>query len=720
QRAADIPETEQRATNIPDAGHRIGDIPEAGQRIADSRAAACMEAARRTGDRYRTVDAVKTALDEVKKYWAEKVNVAFHTGNADTDRFLKWICFQPTLRRIYGCSFLPYHDYGKGGRGWRDLWQDCLALLIMDPMGVREMIVDNYCGVRIDGTNATIIGSRQGEFIADRNNITRVWMDHAFWPFLTTKLYIDQTGDTEILLEKIPYFKDLQAVRGTVHDTLWDTSDGNLQKTEQNSVYYGSIIEHILLQNLCAFYEVGEHNEIRLRGADWNDAIDMAAERGESVAFTCAYAGNLRDIAEMLRTLKRKTGITQIAAAKEMQVLFSSGKELYEDTEAKNRLLTDYAEACRHTLSGETVLLAVDEICADLEEKASWMMAHIRANEWISDAEGGGWYNSYYDNNGRQVERGRSNSDNHILQIERNTDSIEIHAEQDADSTEIHAEQDEGCVYSKTAGQIDQNQIRMMLTGQVFAIMSGTATEEQIRAITKSADTYLYDPKAGGYRLNTDFKEEKFDMGRMFGFAYGEKENGAVFSHMAVMYGNALYKQGFAGEGYKVLRSLLDTAEDFETSRMYPGIPEYFDKEGRGLYAYLTGAASWFMLTMIREVFGVRGDCGDLVIRPALLPEQFDADGNAGIRLNFAQRSLEIRLHYYKESAEGHTGEQGNESAEREKATERDKSEHLSMECAMLDERELMIKDKQEVRIARDVLEQLDPTKEHVIRVKLR
>ena len=48
--------------------------------------------------------------------------------------------------------------------------------------------------------------------------------------------------------------------------------------------------------------------------------------------------------------------------------------------------------------------------------------------------------------------------------------------------------------------------------------------------------------KAGGYRLNTDFKEEKFDLGRMFGFAYGEKENGAVFSHMAVMYANALYK----------------------------------------------------------------------------------------------------------------------------------------------------------------------------------
>ena len=46
----------------------------------------------------------------------------------------------------------------------------------------------------------------------------------------------------------------------------------------------------------------------------------------------------------------------------------------------------------------------------------------------------------------------------------------------------------------------------MMLTGQVFAIMSGVAEDEQIRKITKSADHYLYRKEIGGYRLNTDFQ----------------------------------------------------------------------------------------------------------------------------------------------------------------------------------------------------------------------
>ena len=73
---------------------------------------------------------------------------------------------------------------------------------------------------------------------------------------------------------------------------------------------------------------------------------------------------------------------------------------------------------------------------------------------------------------------------------------------------------------------------------------------------------------------------------------------------------------------------------------MYPGIPEYFDNQGRGLYAYLTGAASWYMLTMITEVFGVRGDLGDLVIAPALMPEQYNENGQASLTMNLPEKKV--------------------------------------------------------------------------------
>lgn len=38
------------------------------------------------------------------------------------------------------------------------------ALLLMDPSAVRQMIIDNYGGVRVDGTNATIIGNARGVY----------------------------------------------------------------------------------------------------------------------------------------------------------------------------------------------------------------------------------------------------------------------------------------------------------------------------------------------------------------------------------------------------------------------------------------------------------------------------------------------------------------------------------------------------------------------------
>lgn len=111
-------------------------------------------------------------------------------------------------------------------------------------------------------------------------------------------------------------------------------------------------------------------------------------------------------------------------------------------------------------------------------------------------------------------------------------------------------------------------------------------------------------------------------MGRMFGFAYVNKENGAVFCHMAVMYAYALYTRGFAAEGWRVLELLYRQSADFARSELLPGIPEYFDDRGRGMYPYLTGAGSWLLLTLQTQAFGVRGLHGDLLLEPKLTAVQ--------------------------------------------------------------------------------------------------
>lgn len=541
-----------------------------------------------------TLEKVNDSFEKTRNYWISKVNIRITTGNSDFDNYMRWVAFQPELRRLFGCSFLPHHDYGKGGRGWRDLWQDCLALLLMDPSGVRQMLLGNYCGVRIDGTNATIIGNKTGEFKADRNSITRVWMDHGVWPFITTKLYIDQTGDIGILSEQCKYFSDKQIFRGRKTAPFFKQED-NWLRGINDQLYEGTVLEHILVQNLTAFWEVGDHNICRLRDADWNDALDMAGDKGESVAFANAYAGNLIGIADLLDSGKMKD--TSISICEDILILLKDDEEFYNSIEKKTDVLNEYLSKVSDSFHGGKVVVEAFELATSLRNKGIWILNQIRNNEWSDDLEDGGWFNSYYDNSGRALDFTGAGTRN------------------------------------------------MMLTGQVFAVMNKTADDLQIRKICNSADRLLYDSESGGYRLNTDFGQIKTDMGRMFGFAYGEKENGAVFSHMAVMYANALYKRGFAKEGYKALHALYKSSADFEKSLIYPGIPEYFGRGGKGLYSYLTGAASWYLMTVTMNMFGVSGEYGDLTIAPALLKEQFDSKNKCSIELEYAFRSFKIDIY---------------------------------------------------------------------------
>ncbi|MCX5696417.1 MAG: cellobiose phosphorylase [Candidatus Omnitrophica bacterium] len=520
--------------------------------------------------KFDRLDKVRRSLDLTSEFWQDQSSkIKLETNNASFDNWFRWVSIQPLLRKIFGCSFLPDFDYGKGGRGWRDLWQDCLSLLLDNPEEARDLLSNNFSGVRIDGSNATIIGQNGGEFIADRNNISRVWMDHGVWPLVTTLLYIHQTGDIKILLQKTGYFNDNRLSRG--------------------KIYQGTILEHILVENLTQFFNVGRHNIIRLQGADWNDGLDMARENGESVAFSSMYAKNLDNICELLL----KLGQEKIFIFKELAILLDtlSNKPIdYSSVGAKQKLLNKYLNAVNTAPCGQVATIPGNRLIDDLKRKSCWLSGHIRKDEWLR----GGFFNGYYDNEGKRLE-------------------------------------------GKSGGIT-----RMTLTGQTFAILSGISTDSQTKSIYEKASLYLKDKESGAFHLNTDFKKELHALGRAFSFSYGEKENGAFFNHMSVMFGYSLYSRGFAKEGFEVLDSISRMALDAGTSKIYPNLPEYFNADGRGMYSYLTGSASWYVLTLLTQVFGVRGVYGDLMLEPKLNAEQFKNTKEISITANFAQKRIRV------------------------------------------------------------------------------
>jgi cellobiose phosphorylase len=551
--------------------------------------------------KFNTLAKVKSALEQTKKFWIDlsegfslnsanintfaspsaglSINLEVKRG-VDFDNWFRWVSIQPTLRRIFGCSFLPDFDYGKGGRGWRDLWQDCLSLILNNPKEVRSFLVNNFSGVRIDGSNATIIGKRPGEFISDRNNISRVWMDHGIWPLLTLDLYLQETGDFSILFEKVNYFHDHQIKRSRAVDKDW----------QKRKTCTGTILEHLLVENLVQFFNVGRHNYVRLEGADWNDGLDMASERGESVAFSAMYAHNLK----LLSDLILKLGVREVGIAQVLKILLAKNRDsdhLKIGTVPNKKILEAYFNKAMPDNFNKKTNIDAKALAQNLKEKADCLMRHIRKNAWLTE----GFFNGYYDNLVQRVEGKK--------------------------------------------GKI----IRMCLASQVFPILSGVADPAQVGRLLKSIDKYLKDKKLGGYHLNTDFKEEQHNLGRAFSFVYGDKENGAFFNHMIVMFAYALYKRSLVDKGWEVLSSIYKMACD-PRSKIYPCLPEYFDAEGRGMYSYLTGSASWFVLTLITQVFGIKGRAGDLLIEPKLSLEQFKYSRTISVNRTFAERNFQINF----------------------------------------------------------------------------
>ncbi len=546
---------------------------------------------------------IKKSLNETKKYWLNCLSgINFDFKDKNFNNWLLWVKLQPTLRKLFGCSFLPHFDYGKGGRGWRDLWQDALALSLSEPIKAKPLLLNSFKGIRIDGSNATII-TKKGSFVSDRNKISRVWSDHGIWPLLTLGFYIHKTGDLTLLTKNTTYFRDHLLLRAKKTDFRFCQKDFIL-RDRKNNIYKGSILEHLLIQHLTSFFNVGKHNIIRLENADWNDGLDMAQELGESVTFSFMYAHNLKYLSSFLVHLSKK--VKTVPLVKELTLLLDqiNNPINYSNFKAKQRRLEEYLKASQN-ISGQKKEVKISELISDLEKKSKHLSLWLRKHEWLKS----GFFNGYYDNKGKRVEG------------------------------------------------ITKKRVRMGLASCVFAIMSKVATDEQIKKIWIAIKKHLQDKTRGGFRLNTNFGSSYLALGRAYSFSYGDKENGAFFNHMTVMLANALYRRGFIKQGFQVLNSIYKMATSPQ-AKIYPLIPEYFNNSGAGLYLYLTGSASWYIYTLVEEILGIQYILGDITLTPKLTSLDFFKNN---IEAKYTQAGKILKISYIKPlgktSSSGRIGE---------------------------------------------------------------
>jgi cellobiose phosphorylase len=163
-----------------------------------------------------------------------------------------------------------------------------------------------------------------------------------------------------------------------------------------------------------------------------------------------------------------------------------------------------------------------------------------------------------------------------------------------------------------------------------MALLNMTVSKARANNIASATKERLYNASLGGYHLNENYDEVKMNMGRAYGFSYNHKENGAVFSHMALMHSYGLYNYKLINEASEAMYGIVDLAMQ-ERSRVPLGIPEYFTERGCGKYFYLTGSATWLLKLLKEHVFGLKMVEGKLQIRPQMLHSDF-INGKASIK----------------------------------------------------------------------------------------
>lgn len=464
-----------------------------------------------------------------------------------TTEFLSFIPIQPVLRRLFGNSYLPHHDYGKGGRGWRDLFQDLLYMIMVGDKRVKNILINNFKGVRIDGSNATIIGDELGEFKADRNNITRIWSDHALWPLFTLNSYLDYFNDDSILMEQVSYFDD-QFTHFTYKQKSRYSKDNTLRINDK--VYTGTILEHVLIETIIGSLNLGEQGFVKLEDADWNDGLDMAKQKGETIAFTHYYINNLKIIIELLSKYETVTLL------KDLGTLILNMNE--------SKALDQYFDSVSD-FNDTVSVYNTNELINKIKTHIKLLNNNIKKHAFMMN----GALQSYIDNDGNFLDK----------------DTVS-------------------------------------LTGQAMALMNETISDDQALKIAQATRQHLFKRNTGGYHLNENYNEIKLNMGRAYGFSYNHKENGAVFSHMVLMYVYGLYRYDLVSYANEGIYALIDRAKS-KDSKVTLGIPEYFTDKGQGKYLYLTGSATWLLKVIREEMIGLKMKQGKLFITPKLLRTDF-------------------------------------------------------------------------------------------------
>ena len=230
-------------------------------------AANSAEEAKTLVNRFKSIDSVKLALEEVCSYWKQTLSVIqIETQDIALNTMANgWLMYQMISSRLWGRSGF----YQSGGAfGYRDQLQDVMALMYAEPAFTRAHILLCAAHQFVEGDVQHWWHPPMGRGVRTHCSDDYLWLP------LAVCRYLSITGDTGILDEMVSFIEGPQLKADE------ESSYDKPHKSKEAASLYDHCVRAILYS--C---RRGVHGLPLMGSGDWNDGMNMVGKegKGESV-----------------------------------------------------------------------------------------------------------------------------------------------------------------------------------------------------------------------------------------------------------------------------------------------------------------------------------------------------------------------------------------------------------------------------------------------------